>query len=64
MKRKLLILNIIFFSFFLMSCSSNIVVGISSSNEMEFPGYLKMELDENQYDLDTDVLLHASYGHD
>jgi hypothetical protein len=47
-----------------MSCSNSIIVGVGSSSGMEFPGYLKMELDDKEYNHGSEILLHASYGHD
>ncbi len=64
MKRKLLIIFILFFGFFLVSCSNGISNVVGGLDSYEFPGYIEMQLDEDEYDISKTILLHISYGHD
>lgn len=64
MKRKLLIILILFFSLFLVSCSNGISMVVGGLDSYEFPGYIEMQLDEDEYDIAKTILLYISYGHD
>ena len=64
MKRKLLIIIILVFGVFLVSCSNGISKVVGGLDSYEFPGYIEMQLDEYEYDISKTILLHISYGHD
>lgn len=62
--RKLLVILLLFFGLFLFSCSKGITMVVGGSDSMMFPGYIQMQLDEDEYDIANTILLHISYGHD
>ncbi|MBI9009203.1 MAG: hypothetical protein JEZ05_04155 [Tenericutes bacterium] len=64
MKRKMLMICTLFLSLFLVSCSNGISMGGGITSGYEFPGYIQIQLDEEEYDVKETILLHVSYGHD
>lgn len=65
MKRMILILYVLVLGLLLCGCSNGVSAGSRGpGDDWSFPGCIKMELEEPEYDLEKTILLHANYGHD
>ncbi|MFH2116415.1 MAG: hypothetical protein ABII85_00005 [Bacillota bacterium] len=64
MKRKILLFYVLLLGLFLMGCSKSILISAGGLSSYEFPGYIQMQLDEDEYDVDETIIVHLSYGHD
>ncbi len=66
MKRYLMIFNVILFSFILLACniSGEINIGTTIGDGATWPGCVQISLDYKNYDLNDNIKIHFSYGHD